>query len=66
MDWMLGSIVLGIGLIIFVSWIVRMYNSLVTLKHNVEEAWSNINVLLKQRYDEIPKIVEVCKQYMSY
>ena len=66
MDGVLGSIVLGVGLVIFVSWIIRMYNGLVTLKHNVEEAWSNINVLLKQRYDEIPKIVEVCKQYMSY
>ena len=35
----------------------------VALKHNISEAWSNIDVLLKQRYDELPKLVEACKQY---
>ncbi len=43
-----------------------LYNNLVTLKHNVSKAWSNIDVLLKQRHDELPKLVEVCKQYMGY
>ena len=45
---------------------VVIYNSLVSLKHNVARAWANIDVLLKQRHDEIPKLVEVCKQYMQY
>lgn len=45
---------------------VTLYNGLVTLKHNVSKAWSNIDVLLKQRHDELPKLVEVCKQYMGY
>lgn len=45
---------------------VAIYNGLVTLKHNVAKAWSNIDVLLKQRHDELPKLVEVCKQYMRY
>jgi LemA protein len=45
---------------------ITLYNNLVTLKHNVDKAWSNIDVLLKQRHDELPKLVETCKQYMSY
>jgi LemA protein len=45
---------------------VMLYNNLVNIKHNVAKAWSNIDVLLKQRHDELPKLVEVCKQYMQY
>lgn len=45
---------------------VTIYNGLVALKHSVSKAWSNIDVLLKQRHDELPKLVEVCKQYMGY
>ncbi len=45
---------------------VTIYNNLVRLKHNVSKAWSNIDVLLKQRHDELPKLVETCKQYMQY
>lgn len=45
---------------------VMIYNNLVRLKHNVSQAWSNIDVLLKQRHDELPKLVETCRQYMKY
>ncbi len=45
---------------------VMLYNNLVSLKHNVDKAWSNIDVLLKQRHDELPKLVETCKQYMKF
>ncbi len=45
---------------------VMVYNSLVTVKHNVSKAWANLEVLLKQRHDEIPKLVEVCKQYRQF
>ena len=51
------------GLIIFV---VAAYNRLVRLKHNVKAAWSNIDVLLKQRHDELPKLVTTCREYMRY
>ncbi len=37
-----------------------------SLKHNVAKAWSNIDVLIKQRHDELPKLAEVCKQYLGY
>ncbi len=46
--------------------VVGIYNNLVRIKHNVSKAWSNIDVLLKQRHDEIPKLVETCKQYMKF
>ncbi len=58
-------IVLGV-LIAGALYAVVMYNNLVALKHNVGKAWSNIDVLLKQRHDELPKLIEVCKQYMEY
>ena len=45
---------------------VMLYNGLVSVKHNVSKAWANIDVLLKQRHDEIPKLVEVCKQYRQF
>jgi len=45
---------------------VFIYNSLVQVKHNVSKAWSNIDVLLKQRHDELPKLVEACKQYKEF
>lgn len=58
-------ILLGI-LTVTVIWAVMTYNSLVNLKHNVSKAWANIDVLLKQRHDELPKLVEVCKQYSQF
>ena len=45
---------------------VAIYNRLVNLKHNATKAWSNIDVLLKQRHDELPKLVATCKEYMKY
>ncbi len=47
-------------------YIVTLYNALVQLKHNVAKAWANIDVLLKQRHDELPKLIETCKQYMKF
>lgn len=59
-------IVLLVAAILLVVYGIVIYNHLVALKHNVAKAWSNIDVLLKQRHDELPKLVEVCKQYMGY
>jgi LemA protein len=60
------AIILLIAVILLALYGIILYNRLVNLKHNVGMAWSNIDVLLKQRHDELPKLVEVCKQYMSY
>ena len=45
---------------------ISLYNHLVNIKHAVAKAWSNIDVLLKQRHDELPKLVEVCRQYKEF
>jgi LemA protein len=60
------AITLLVASILLVLYIIVIYNRLVNLKHNAGMAWSNIDVLLKQRHDELPKLVETCKQYMSY
>lgn len=52
--------------IIALLYAVMIYNGLVSIKHQVSKSWSNIDVLLKQRHDELPKLVETCKQYMQY
>lgn len=56
---------LGVGIAILMYLIV-IYNNLISIKNNVKKAWANIDVLLKQRNDELPKLVETCKQYMRY
>jgi len=50
----------------FFLYVVMIYNNLVRLKHNVSRAWSNIDVLLKQRHDELPKLIATCQQYMQH
>lgn len=62
---MTGWIVL-IVLTVVALYAVLLYNQLVTLKHNVGKSWSNIDVLLKQRHDELPKLIETCRQYMQF
>lgn len=47
-------------------YLVLLYNSLVTVKHNATKAFANIDVLLKQRHDELPKLIATCKQYMAH
>ncbi len=58
-------ILLGVC-IVFLVYAISLYNNLVSLKHGVSKAWANIDVLLKQRHDELPKLVEVCKQYKQF
>ena len=58
-------IFLGI-IVVLAVYIISIYNNLVSIKHNVDKAWANIDVLLKQRHDELPKLVEVCKGYMKF
>ena len=64
MSLILVAILVCAALLVF--WGVGLYNGLVRLKHGVGKAWANIDVLLKQRHEELPKLVETCKQYMQY
>jgi LemA protein len=59
---MIFYIILAVVLVYF----IMAYNSLVSIKNNVEKAWANIDVLLKQRHDELPKLIDTCKQYMKH
>ncbi|MCM2278422.1 MAG: LemA family protein [Oligoflexia bacterium] len=45
---------------------ITLYNGLVQLKHEIDRAWANIDVLLKQRFDEIPKLLSVVEGAMQY
>jgi len=45
---------------------VNIYNGLVSLRRQVERAWANIDVILKQRFDEIPQLIQVIEQYAGY
>jgi LemA protein len=66
--------VFGIGLGLFfllilgllVGWVIVTYNGLVTLRNELKNAWAQIDVQLKRRYDLIPNLVETVKDYMAY
>jgi LemA protein len=53
-------------LILFSTYVINIFNRLQELKHQIKKAWSNIDVLLKQRNDELPKLIETCKQYQQF
>jgi LemA protein len=48
------------------TYIVMLYNGLIALKNDIDKAWANIDVMLKQRHDELPKLLDVVKGYMDY
>jgi LemA protein len=48
------------------GYLIVIYNELVRVKAEVKLAWSNIDVLLVQRHDELPKLIDVCRQHMQY
>ena len=49
-----------------IGWLVSMFNSLIQVKNNIGKAWKNIDVLLLQRNEELPKLIDLCKAYMKY
>lgn len=59
---LLTIIILGV-IILAILWVIGGYNGLVTLKNRAKEAWSDIDVQLKRRYDLIPNLVETVKGY---
>lgn len=61
-------ITLAVGLVVLIVLVLLglMYNTLVTLRNNVNKAWSNIDVLLEQRHDELGKLVDTVKGYKKY
>jgi LemA protein len=62
----IGLVVILALTVALIAYFVGIYNGLVGLRENVKAAWANIDVLLKQRHDELPKLVETCKRYMQF
>ena len=63
---MIGLIVVLALLVVAAVYLIGIYNGLVGLRESVKMAWANIDVLLKQRHDELPKLVDACRRYMQY
>ena len=61
-----GTILVLVILVAAALYSVVIYNALVAVKHAVAQSWANIDVLLKQRNDELPKLVAVAREYMTY
>jgi len=64
------NIIVGTGFLLAIAglvvYTVILYNELVRLRNDIDRAWANIDVLLKQRHDEIPNLVETVKGYMQH
>ncbi len=60
------GIIFWLILLALIAYGIMLFNGLVNIKNNVAKAWANIDVLLKQRHDELPKLIETCKQYMQH
>ena len=58
--------VIGFAVVGAVGYFFSVYNGLVALKNNIARSWANIDVLLKQRHDELPKLVKTCEGYMRH
>ncbi len=62
----LWTVLIGFMLVGSVGFFLSIYNTLVEMKNNIARSWANIDVLLKQRHDELPKLVKVCEAYMQH
>lgn len=62
----LWTVVIGFLLVGSVGYFLTIYNGLVEMKNNIGRSWANIDVLLKQRHDELPKLIRVCEAYMQH
>ena len=61
-------IIFVVALIIigFISWSFTVYNGLIQVKENIKKSWANIDVLLMQRSDEIPKLIKILKSFVKH
>ena len=65
----LGIILLAVLMLFFIGFFILMiiiYNNFIRLRNNIEKSWANIDVLLKQRSNEIPNLVSAVKGYMKH
>jgi len=64
--WMILLLIIGLMLLVFLLFIIVIYNGLIRLKNNIHKSWANVDVLLKQRSDELPNLVATVKGYMVH
>lgn len=62
----LWTAVIGFVVVGSVGYFLSIYNGLVEMKNNIGRSWANVDVLLKQRHDEVPKLVKTCEAYMQH
>lgn len=60
------GIIIGVVILLLIIWVIGLYNRLVQLRNNRENAFANIDVQLKQRYDLVPQLVAAVKGYASH
>ena len=60
------SLIIGIIIVLLVLWAIFAYNRFITLVNRAKEAWSDIEVQLKRRYDLIPNLVNTVKGYATH
>ena len=63
---MVGLIIVGVVIVLLILFIIGIYNSLIGLRNQVDNAWSQIDVQLKRRHDLIPNLIETTKGYMQH
>jgi LemA protein len=61
--FLLGFLFAIAGVFIY---LIAIYNGLITIKNDIDKAWANIDVLLKQRHDELSKLLDVTRGYMEF
>ena len=57
---------LGLALLVGGVWLGQLYSGLAAARHGCDRAHANLDVLLKERHDELPKLVEICRGYMAH
>ena len=62
----LVTVAIGFTVVGVLGYAISIYNGLIAIKNNIGRAWANIDVLLKQRHDELPKLVATCEGYMRH
>jgi LemA protein len=63
---MIGWAVLLFAITGITAYVVMIFNGLIALNNDIDKAWANIDIVLKQRHDELTKLLDVCKGYMEY
>jgi len=64
--YLIYTLIAAVILLVVTLYCVGIYNTLILFQNNTKQSFANIDVLLVQRHDELPKLVETCKQYMGF